>query len=609
VNLALFKRMQDNWPLTFGAALACLALLVLPYTVLALLNRGLDVSDTGHYYVALYYWKDIEMMSSQFPLVWNLLPHPDNIFFNRLLAFVLLAGSAVFVAREAALATFRQSPMPPQHYWILVCAALGGSAVYYYYWLPDPSYNAIGVILMALVLGATLSVARAKNVQGWRFRTMAMLAGFSGLALAATRPVTALMLMAISTALYLLMARHTWSRFWQLLLFAVLGAGLFFVLVQVFIEPINVTLARIQGGLQKREILGIHRLANLSYTYAKDEISTVLHLAPWALLTASVGGALSLQSVACRFSHARRVRLGGAIIGAGGLLWLQGMFWQQSHGLADTDLSLISYYLLNLALAAVLLMLLGALGTVQNTVRVEYLRFAGLLALLLLTTLSFSLFGTGFWITKAALAAVFIVLAAALAALRLANGAGYVWAFAMLSALVLPLLSVRTAMIATPYRLETTLDGQSVPTKIRGGKSTLLTDPVTKTFYDRLSDAASTMGPVGQRPILIDLSGRMPMVQYHLQARPAFTPWLLGTYDGSDAFLETIIGKMSDDELARAWILDAPDYPDRLDPAPILARGYKLEQDYTIAASVFAPYIKTNIVLLAPRQPARAKAE
>jgi len=587
------------------AGLIGLALLWLPLSVLVNLNRGLDVSDTGHYYVSLYHFADIRMMSTQFPLVWKLIPHPDNILVNRLLVFVLLMGSSAALFLLATKAVMRETLLPTQK-WLLACAGAGGGAIYYYYWLPDPSYNAIGVILMALILAATFGVTQIEDIKSWRFRGAALLAGYGGLALAATRPVTALVLVGLCVLLYLILARHSWPRLWRLAVFAVLGAVLFFVLVQIFIEPLHTTLARIEGGLLKRQIVGIGRMASQSYGYAKDELDTALHMARWALFLATLGGTLAAPGIVERFAFIHQIktswlRLAGALIGAAALIRFQVIFWNDTQGLNAATLEHISYYLLNLGLVAVFTSLLSALLATDSAMRWHYARLSGVCLLMVLGTQSFSIFGTGLWITNAALAAVFTVLACVLAAIQLGRNSGILWALAMTSALILPMVATRTTMVTHPYRLETPLAAQTQKTSIRGGRSTLRLDPLTKAFFDRLSAVANEMGPVGQRPILIDLSGRLPMVQYHLQARPAFTPWLLSAYKGSDAFLAHVIAQMSDEELARAWILDAPDYKHRLNPAPIEARGHNLARDYRTVTTAMAPYIKTDIVVLAPR--------
>ncbi len=598
-------------PVTLLTGTILAAFLVLPLSVLYYLNRGLDVSDTGHYYVALYHWHDIKMMSTQFPLVWNLLPRPDNIFINRLLVFILLCGSSAFMFVQAGR-IFANESLPGNLQSVLMASiGVAGAAMFYYYWLPDPSYNAIGLILMVLVLGAVFFLARHENQTQWLFKAMAGLAGFSGLALATTRPVTALALIALSAGLYFLLAKPSWPKLVTVLVYSLVGAALFFAMTQVFIEPITITLDRVQGGIQKREILGIQRLVSLSYDYAQKEFEKARLMAPWAAFAASIGGAMLTPGIAERFSSARLIRWIGAVIGTAGLLWLMHEFWIQSKGLNKASMSLIAYYMLNLGAVAFITALLAALAASEQAARFRYARLAGVCLIMLLATQSFSIFGTGLWVTNAAMAAVFTVLAVALVSLQLARGAGIVWALAMGAALLLPMIGVRGAMINTPYRLETSLREQILPTKIRGGRSSLRTDALTKTFFDHLSEVAPQMGPVGERPILIDLSGRMPMAQYHLSARPAYTAWLLSAYEGSDAFLAKIISMMSDEELARAWILDAPGYKQRLDPAPILARGRDLKKDYRIATTAFAPYTNTGIVLLAPKpeRPAKSEAE
>ncbi len=576
------------------------AFLALPISVLMLLNRGLDVSDTGHYYVSLRHFADIDMMSTQFMLIWRLLPLPDNIWVNRLAIYVLLMGScaSLFIAAGRVVLDQTRHHYPQEA--LLAAAGAGGGAIFYFYWLADPSYNSVGVILMALVLGAVFALTRQNDPTSASFRGLAMLAGFAGLGLVATRPVTALSLMLISVALVLIMGNLSLKKLVQLALFAILGAALFFVMVQVFIEPLSVTLERISGGLSKRDVLGTTQLARDSFGLLNKELTSIFHLAPWAVLMAAFGGAASVQGIAQNLIKPDAVKNGGAVLAGIGLVWIQSIFWQQTDGITQLSLNPFAYYLDNLGLIAILTSFFATVLASQKDQRIFYARLAGVCVLLVLATQSFTIFGTGYWLGKAGIASVFTVLACALVALQMARQGGVIWALSMASALGLAMLVTYTHFTQAPYRLTTPLAGQNQPTQIRGGHSTIRTDPETKAFFDALSTAADQMGPAEQRPILIDLTGRMPMVQYHLQARPPYTAWLLSTYKGSDDFLAKIIDRMSDEELARAWVLDAPGYKYRLDPAPIVARGLVFKRDYKVAATAFAPYIKRDIVLLAP---------
>ncbi len=588
----------------------CAAFLILPLSALYYLGRGMDVSDTGHYYTAIRHLADVKMMSTQFALVWKLLPLPDNIYVNRLMLFVLLIGSGAAMFMQAGRSVLAPASSLPLQNWLLASVGGGGAAIYYYYWLPDPSYNSVGLVLMALVLGAVFALVKLVNVQSWQFRGAAMLAGFSGLALSFTRPVSALILLTISALLFLLLAERPWQKLLPLAVFTLLGAALFFALVQVFIEPINITWERLQGGMQKREILGINRLVGKGFAGFSNEVSTALGKAPFGLFLAIIGGALAAPGVAARLTnatHAYWLNLIGGLLGAAGLAYLSFNFWRETEGLGAVGLNHIAALSLNLGLIAVLSAGLAAALQTKPEWRHQFLRLTLVCALLVLVSLSFSAFGTGAWLRKSGIAGVFIVLACALIAVQMAKKGGVVWSLGMAAALLLVMLGVRANMTQSPYRQSTPLAEQTAQTSIRGGRSMIRTDVATKAFFDALNAVADDMGPVGQRPILIDLSGRLPMVQYHMNARPPYTAWLLSAYDGSDAFFAHLVGRMSEEELARAWILDAPGYKYRLDPAPLAARGFDLQDDYRVAAKTMAPYIENEIVLLAPKaRPLRA---
>jgi hypothetical protein len=57
---------------------------------------------------------------------------------------------------------------------------------------------------------------------------------------------------------------------------------------------------------------------------------------------------------------------------------------------------------------------------------------------------------------------------------------------------------------------------------------------------------------------LIDLTGESPGAAVVLGASAPGAPWLIGGYTGSDAYAARLLGRVSCDELAQAWLLSAP---------------------------------------------------
>jgi hypothetical protein len=152
-----------------------------------------------------------------------------------------------------------------------------------------------------------------------------------------------------------------------------------------------------------------------------------------------------------------------------------------------------------------------------------------------------------------------------------------------------------------PYGLVEALENQSHKVAIRGGRSELFVDKGTKEALDQFSQAAEQMGVMGERPVLIDISGRLPLAIYHMGARPLFSPWVVFGQKGSQELFNYSVSKLSREQFERTWLLMAPNYKRSFLPQGIEARGKSIERDYREVARFFVPTIKGEAVLLAPR--------
>jgi len=152
-----------------------------------------------------------------------------------------------------------------------------------------------------------------------------------------------------------------------------------------------------------------------------------------------------------------------------------------------------------------------------------------------------------------------------------------------------------------PYRVSTSLDEQTERTRIRGGRSYLLTDPVTRTFLDALATASDEVVPFAARPILIDLTGRHPFIAYHLGMGVPISPWPLSGSDGSQRYLDHVIGQLSAGELQTAWVLDGATCRGRMAPSELVRLGQRFPDGYEELVLTHSPYMDCAVSLYRPK--------
>ncbi|MCA1379088.1 hypothetical protein I6F16_36940 [Bradyrhizobium sp. IC4060] len=78
---------------------------------------------------------------------------------------------------------------------------------------------------------------------------------------------------------------------------------------------------------------------------------------------------------------------------------------------------------------------------------------------------------------------------------------------------------------------------------------------------------------------------------YVLETRALGQPWLIGGYPGSSAVAVETLGLENCADLAKAWILIAPESPRHLDQASVMASFGGGQADYVVAATFETPII------------------
>ncbi|MET3909887.1 hypothetical protein ABID59_004244 [Bradyrhizobium sp. S3.3.6] len=148
--------------------------------------------------------------------------------------------------------------------------------------------------------------------------------------------------------------------------------------------------------------------------------------------------------------------------------------------------------------------------------------------------------------------------------------------------------SVLNIYMLKPWRQMKDLRAYTAVTSVPGGGRLVLSQP----FHDYLvtaraqARAAGLQGSTG----VVDLSNA-PTLLYILETRALGLPWLFGGYPGSDAVAVKALGLENCADLAKAWVLIAPEGPRHLDESDVMASFGARQADYVAAATFEAPII------------------
>lgn len=580
-----------------ASAAGFLILLALPVWMVFNLDRGLDVSDSGYYHASISYLTDNQLAVTQFGVIWNLLPLPDDILVRRLAIFVLVSLACAWMTIEAFWLVTSRS----QHQRLgsdqLLFAGVGiGAGIFYApFWLTDPSYNSMTIGLCCALVALALQIARQRARSPVGFVAAGMLIVF----LLYVRPQTALALGVLLALLVLALARPRLPELVKITGLAVAGMIGAVGLIWLVVEAPWVTWARFQGGLELADVLArdVDQLDRLE-RFSKRVLAVVTghwYLLAWAFAASALPAFKPLR---------------GGIVQSLLVLSLSfllvGVIGYELRVLPDQARAFYGFHGESVALVG-LVALAVAIGRVvanfnSKARRLETRRLA-VVVVLVLTSVA-AVFWTGsLWFPRLAWVGVFVMLA-----LVVAIHSEDRWHFvagtgSAVAVLVMMQVAFWTVASQTPYRLPDPLMAQTIQTDVRHGRSTLRTDQPTHDLLTALTAASRNLaGCEGDaRPVLLDMTGRMPMVAYHINARPPGRSWVLSGYPGSPDLFRFIVGRLDDATLQSAWILDAPDYTHNHDADVLAERGIDFRQDYDRVLDVYTPYPDTQLRLYRPK--------
>ncbi len=568
---------------------------VLPLLVFVNLGRGLDIADTGHYYNTLSRFSEIRSMSSQYYVLWNMLPIGEGVLENRLWVFGLfwLAGGVFSfgVIRFFGL-DYRKSPAN-----LAAFLAIWASVyLYYFWWLPDPSYNAMAVILLYALSGLVLwlcAIART-GIAGKFFYGLALLTGFLLAGLVLSRATSAVLFFGLAVGFYLSQAKSAWSGMTlKLAGFGLLGGVLFLLLTHFAVEPLSVIWDRQMAGLEMRQIRGRHTdvFGAISRFLRDIGVESRAYL-PW--IFASIAGAVFAGLKYVQSKSVRQVLFVMSAIGFLGMAVKFGTHYRDGQYPRDVE---VSGYLLVLALVLLATLLLRHVFGGDKTVR-------GRIAILILLVMPYIFaFGTGnLWLKQSLFSGGFLVAVCVLSLIFLRKSLPIYWHMSVLAALLCVPYSVYQLAQNKPYRLPAPLSAQTTQISIRGGAGgTLKVDAVTAKYLNQMGQFYDQFGADGERAYLIDLSGMSPFLAYHLDAKLMSVPWLIATEKTSQNTFAFILARMDANALKSAWIIDAPEHKRHLDGAALRAIGIDFPDGYELVLKARPPRSQKDVLLYRPK--------
>lgn len=558
--------------------------------VVSRLHIGVDVSDGAYYIISYAQHRDIESQSTLAGWLWASISPFHGVLANRYLGAVFLVACFALLALDSLRIRAGGWVGPV----FATAFAAAGSLVYYVHWLPDPSYNSINLGFIALGWAGLFGLLHATSERTIIRRTeivWALVVGFAVTSSFLAKPTSAAML---GPALLVSYLASSWRyiRFRRILivgLAALVGSGLPFVMLTAIGETPERVFITLKNGVDAGLRISTPPLNPLqpllAYVGSTASAQILRQWFTWiAILVVAVAASDTLSS-RCRLTSVARLCLctGVAII-IPLLVWQTGLAIQ-----SDREINGLLILMLALATGGIFL---------ATPDRRPFLGF--ILGAMTISPVIY-VFGTGnTWEFLVPTAAGFACAALGIVVASLPRSTQALVAIPGLGLLALLLGGSATAIEWHPYRISAPLSSLKSPARIGPLNEKFIESPAQATFYNTLADLQPIVERLPERPYLIDLSGRVPMVTFQLGAKAPRTPWLLSGYAGSTELFHLMVGEIPQGELQHAWIFQAPGYSEHF-PDSILQRyGLNFPADYVPLARVPIQYLGVEGILYAP---------
>ncbi len=477
--------------------------------------------------------------------------------------FLITYGLSWFLGYLFLQKYFIEPPLKRLHR-IIISAAIAttatGSLILTNNWLPTPSYNSLA-IQSVLIVAVGLLLSEKKSI-GW------VLIGVGGWLAFMAKPTTAAAL-AFTVVVYLSISKRLSFRS---LAIPVLVAAILVVLSALAIDgSVMAFVERLKAGagMYKTVKAGGHsHLFRLDF-FVFDRGATFFLLVCTAIVFFAVKYS---QSEKPRFIHGA-----AAVSIAFGLTCVAIILGITQKTIYAGVFQGLYIWIVPLASLLVGFSIYGAQGFSKLT------RLQWALALTFMLLPHAFAFGSGnnYWI-MASTGGIFWVFSGLIFLIPVVGQRGFL-------VLLLPLVMVVQMVSAiqvhnalqNPYRQPQPLYLNDFEVEIgRPGSTLKLSSGFGQYIKDAIKLAGQSEFPSGTP--MIDLTGKSPGVLYAMGAKNIGQVWMVGGYPGSEALAVMMLGKVSCEELATAWLLMEPEGPRKISPEVLLSFGANLSTDYKI---------------------------
>jgi hypothetical protein len=571
--------------------------------LLRAIDLGPELSDSAFYVLVREEYTDVESALSGFGYLVAAFAGDASSQTIRLatLAFTFAAPLALFV--PAIIGVSQQG----EKMFLLfagLLAAVAGSAAYYKWLLMDPSYNSLILPLTYVAASGLWALwSAARNAKVTTAIAGGVVLGAALFAMIVVRISSGVAFLVLALPCFAVAAgwksglqlRQAFRTFIAASFAIVLGSLALALFVATQTLPLPILWARLLTGFETTALLSTHDtgLTALFFQLFNSiiELLGVLIREPLTLLVPLVCLGLSQTRVYRQWRYAQT------------LLW---------SVLLLAVFALVAEHISNfpdMALRAWVFALGASLIVCFSSNRETRLAFFAMLFGLAPYGLSL---GTGNPIishsaihTGASIASLFLV------ALSLERGR---WTMVTATVIVGAGTTISALQLAAeqPYRMIEPLSSATVRVEA-DGEVWRVTPPIAET-YQAMSAIRETQewqeAQQEGRPVLLDLSGRAPALNWMGDFRVPSIPWVLSGYEGSDSLLAWALAQQSNDDLRRMWI--AKDLPGSEGTRRGLSLnvlnerlqeiGLQFPEDYhAVGPMVPVAYIDRNIVIFRPR--------
>lgn len=472
-----------------------------------------------------------------------------------------------------------------------VLFALAGSLHYLCYWLPDPNYNSLNMTFIALSWAVFFKLVIAcRKTEGAFDRDAAVWAFAIGALIVAGGliKITSAALMGLTMiAVYFWLDRPNLSvrRLCGFAAMAILGvAASLCILTLVDFNPVRVY-QTMSSGYETFKLLTPPSLGiSASLDSYQLEIRSLPIFGTYILIAAIF---ISIALFSAKISTPAMSVLLSIVAGAGFVI---AIFSPGAFQITPQFINGVFWIATILAVVTVPLMLASVRGKVI------------VILLLMLMSMVIYTYGTGNrWSGHFAPAVglVWVAIGAALATLPL--HARLVATMPVTVLLALSMFAAAAMAYQEPYRLGSPMAEITDSVSIGPYHDTMRVPRDLVPFYERLATVRPQVASLTRRPMLLDMTGRAPIVTYLIGAKVPVASWLLGGYPGSIPAFQMIAKHIPKDELKRAWILQSDDYDGRFPNDLLKEYGLNFPDGYSEIVEVPLPYINSTAKLYAPK--------